>query len=75
LVSGDEIMADLDSSLFSRRPTLVCLIAAGATEQTRNRVSTADRTRMFDQRVGAESVVLDLTAAPSKIVASDNPNW
>jgi hypothetical protein len=35
--AGDEIMADLDSSLFSRRSTVVRLIAAGATEQTRNR--------------------------------------
>src|ERR1700761_4067823 len=32
----------------------VRLIAAGATEQTRNRVPTTDRTRWFDQRVGAE---------------------
>ncbi|WP_425907599.1 hypothetical protein [Nitrobacter sp. TKz-YC02] len=30
-------MADLDLSLFSRRPDVVHLIAAGATEQTRNR--------------------------------------
>jgi hypothetical protein len=30
------------------------LIAAGATEQTRNRRPTVDRTRWFGQRVGAE---------------------
>ena len=54
LLSGDEIMADLDSSLLSRRSAVVRLIAAGASERTRNRVSTADRTRWFDQRVGAE---------------------
>jgi hypothetical protein len=30
------------------------LIAAGATEQSRNRGPTVDRTRWFDQRVSAE---------------------
>jgi hypothetical protein len=39
LIAGNEIKADLDSSLFSRRLTVVHLITAGATEQTRNRVS------------------------------------
>ena len=34
--AGDRIMADLDLSLFSRRPVMGSLIAAGATEQTRN---------------------------------------
>jgi hypothetical protein len=71
LVSGDEIMADLDSSLFSQRPTLVRLIAAGSTEQTRNRVSTADRTRWFDQRVGADCGVLVSTTDKPFVVAHE----
>jgi hypothetical protein len=33
---------------------VVRLIAAGSSEQTRNRVPTADRTRWFDQRASAE---------------------
>jgi hypothetical protein len=35
--AGDRIIADLDLSLLSRRPTGGSLIAAGASEQTRNR--------------------------------------
>ena len=57
-------MADLDSSLFSRRPAEVRLIAAGATERTRNRVPTVDRTRWFDQRVGVEP--FELVTEPRK---------
>jgi hypothetical protein len=34
---GDEIMADLDSSLFSRRSAESAAIAAGASERSRNR--------------------------------------
>jgi hypothetical protein len=65
------LMADLDSSLFSQRPTLVRLIAAGSTEQTRNRVSTADRTRWFDQRVGADCGVLVSTTDKPFVVAHE----
>jgi hypothetical protein len=44
-IAGDGIMAELDPSLFSRPVDRVSLIAAGTSEQTRNRRPTADRTR------------------------------
>jgi hypothetical protein len=48
----------------------VSLIAAGATEQTRNREPTADRMRWFDQRASAElSALLSNLIAPRLILA------
>jgi len=69
----------------NQNPSLFCdgrlwfVDCGGSHRASRNRGPTVDRTRWFDQRVGAEvkCVVLanDRTALRSKIVASDNPKW